>query len=77
MKGSWKPGDRMPQDVSVIALGNWPKLPMVSLDFQWLGFDMCDLLDRAVKAIHGLHTGEKVARCVRLKPVEFKQHLPA
>ena len=47
----------------------WPVLPRVPLEFEWMGFDMCDLMDRAVKAIHGLHTGQKVAQSSRLKPV--------
>jgi len=64
-------GIGVPSDLRVVALGNWPALPRVPLEFEWMGFDMCDLMDRAVKAIHGLHTGQTVARSSRLKPVEL------
>jgi len=62
---------RVPADLRVVSLGNWPALPRVPLEFEWIGFDMCDLMDRAVKAIHGLHMGQKVAQRSRLKPVEL------
>ena len=62
-------GVRVPRDLRVVAQANWPTLPDVALDFEWFGFDMCDLLDRAVRTIHDLHVGGAVARQFRLPPV--------
>lgn len=70
-------GIRVPEDLRVVALGNWPLLPVTSLDLDWIGFDMCDLLNRAVQAIHGLHAGQTVAQRSRLKPIVIGQPAPA
>jgi len=64
-------GIRGPTDQRVVSLGNWPALPRVPLEFEWIGFDMCNLMERAVQAIHGLHMGQKAAQRSRLKPVEL------
>ena len=62
-------GIRVPRDLRVVAQANWPTLPEIALNFEWLGFDMCDLLDRAVNTIHSLHVGGAVTRQFRLPPV--------
>ncbi len=64
-------GIRVPSDLRVVAQANWPTLPDIELDFEWFGFDMCDLLDRAVSTIHSLHIGASVKHQSRLLPVKL------
>ena len=39
---------RVPDDIRIVSICNWPKLPEVNLPVDWLGFDLREMLERAV-----------------------------
>ena len=67
-------GVRVPQDVEVVAGGNFPHLTRAHVPVKWLGTDIRDMVREAIDLIDRQRRGERVPQLVRFKNI-FEEEL--
>jgi len=59
-KGLAEAGIAVPDDLHIVSLGNWPRLPEMDIPVTWLGFDHCARMRNCLDLLTRLRAGKPV-----------------
>ncbi len=57
---------RVPDDLHVVSLCNYPTIPKVDLDFEWVGYDLFQVLQNATELFRRLREGLSIPLSTRI-----------